>query len=447
VSADPPSAGSARTILHVDMDAFYVGVEVRRRPELRGRAVIVGGTGNRGVVAACSYEARRFGVHSAMPSSQARRRCPHALFLPPDFAAYEEASRQVHEIFRGFTPLVEPIALDEAFLDVTGARRLFGGGPEIATELRRRITDEVRLGCSVGVAPTKLLAKLASEAAKPKASPSGVRPGRMIVVVPPGGEVAFLHPLPVQALWGVGPATLERLRRLGVATVGDLAALPLDALVAGLGQSSGRHLHGLASGVDDRPVEPDREAKSVGHEQTFAHDLHDRDELDRELVRLADAVATRLRRAGVAGRTVTVKIRFGSFATITRSETTDEVVDTGVALLAMGRRLLAAVDPTPGVRLLGLSVSNLAVDAPRQLRLDGTGDETVGTEPEWIDATRAVDEIRDRFGDAAIGPASLVRGEPGRRRLAPLRRGEQQWGPDAPDQATGGDDLRRPPPT
>lgn len=423
---------AARTILHVDMDAFYVGVEVRRRPELRGRPVIVGGTGNRGVVAACSYEARRFGIHSAMPSTQARRLCPDALFLSPDFAAYEAASRQVHDIFRSFTPTIEPIALDEAFLDVTGARRLFGDGPAIGAELRRRVTEEVRLSCSVGVAPTKLLAKLASEAAKPKATPSGVRAGRGVVVVPPGGEVAFLHPLPVQALWGVGPATLERLRRLGVSTVGDLAALPLDALVAALGPSSGRHLHTLAQGVDDRAVEPDREAKSIGHEQTFAHDLHDPDELDRELVRLADAVAARLRKAEVAGRTVTMKIRFGSFATITRSETTDEVVDTALALTSIGRRLLAPVDPSPGVRLLGLSASNLVADAPRQLRLDGTATETAGTEPEWLDASRAIDEIRGRFGDAAIGPASLVRGEPGRQRLSPLRRGEQQWGPDAP---------------
>ena len=425
------TAAAVRTILHVDMDAFYVGVEVRRRPELRGRAVVVGGTGNRGVIAAASYEARRYGVHSAMPSSQARRRCPQAVFLAPDFAAYSEASERVHEIFRSYTPLVEPIALDEAFLDVTGSRRLFGDGPAVAASLRARIADELALACSVGVAPTKLLAKLASEAAKPRATPSGVRPGPGVVEVPPGGELGFLHPLPVQALWGVGPATLERLRRLGVGTVGDLARIPLDVLVAALGQSAGRHLHALTTGVDDRPVEPDREAKSVGHEQTYAHDLHDRAELDRELVKLADAVAARLRHGGVGGRTLTLKVRFGSFETITRSATAPEPLDTTVGLVALGRRLLAEVDPSPGVRLLGVSASNLVVGAPRQLQLDGTVGEGVA-HAEWSEATRAVDAVRERFGADAIGPASLVRDvrdEAGRTRLVPLRRGEQQWGP------------------
>lgn len=428
---EPAGAGpGARTILHVDMDAFYVGVEVRRRPELAGKAVVVGGTGNRGVVAAASYEVRRYGVHSAMPTSQARRLCPHALFLTPDFPAYEAASADVHAIFRSVTPHIEPIALDEAFLDVTGARRLFGDGRAIAEAIRGRVRDELHLSCSVGVAPTKLLAKLASEAAKPKAGPSGIRPGRGVVEVPPGGELAFLHPLPVQALWGVGPATLERLRRLGVQTVGDLAALPLDALVASLGRASGTHLHRLANGHDDRDVESDRDAKSIGHETTYPHDLDDPAELARQVVRLADAVGARVRAAGVAGRTVTLKVRFGSFATITRSATPPEPVDTGVELAAVGKRLLADVDVSAGVRLLGLSVSNLVTDAPRQLRLDGTTDDDVGHDVEWSEATRTIDKIRERFGADAIGPASLVRGEVGRSRLAPLRRGEQQWGPD-----------------
>jgi DNA polymerase-4 len=431
--AAPGRAGApppARTILHVDMDAFFVAVEVRRRPELRGKPVVVGGTGDRGVIAAASYEARRYGVHSAMPSTRARRLCPDALFLSPDFDAYSEASARVHEVFRTFTPVVEPIALDEAFLDVTGARRLFGGGDEIARALRTRIADELALACSVGVAPTKLLAKLASEAAKPRATPTGVRPGPGVVVVAPGRELAFLHPHPVQALWGVGPATLERLRRLGVTTIGDLAALPLDALTASLGSSAGRHLHALARGVDDRPVEPDREARSIGHERTYAADLHDPAQLDRELVKLADAVAARLRHTGVAGRTVTVKVRFGSFETITRSGTAASPVDTAVEVVAVGRRLLAGVDPAPGVRLLGVSVSNLVADAPRQLTLDGTGDADEPSVDEWSDASRTIDEIRDRFGADAIGPASLVTRDAGRTRLAPFRRGQQQWGPD-----------------
>ncbi len=400
------------------MDAFYVSVEVRRRPELAGRPVIVGGTSTRGVVAAASYEARRYGVHSAMPSTRARRLCPDAVFLSGDFAAYEAASREVHEVFRSYTPLVEGIALDEAFLDVTGALRLFGPGAAIAGSIRARISSELALSCSVGVAPTKLLAKLASEAAKPTATPAGITPGAGVVVVAPGEELAFLHPLPVQALWGVGPATLERLQRLGVHTVGDLAGVAEATLVHTLGKANGRHLHRLAKGVDPRPVEPDRPIKSVGHEQTFARDLHDPAELALEVVRMADAVAARLRHHGVAGRTVTLKVRFGTFTTITRSSTAPEPLETGPAIAAAAGALLDAVDPAPGVRLLGVSVSGLVAPPGEQLRL--------GDDPSWASATGAVDQVRERFGPSAIGPASLVSPEG----LRLTRRGRQQWGPD-----------------
>jgi DNA polymerase-4 len=413
---------TTRTILHVDMDAFYVGVEVRRRPELAGLPVVVGGTSSRGVVAAASYEARRYGIHSAMPSARAQRLCPAAIFLPGDFAAYEEASRAVHEVFASFTPLVEGIALDEAFLDVTGAARLFGEGAVIAAAIRRRIADEQSLSCCVGVATTKLLAKLASVAAKPTAGADGVRPGPGVVAVEPGEELAFLHPLPVQRLWGVGPATLERLARLGVRTVGDLAAVKEQTLVHTLGKANGRHLHLLSLGIDDRAVEPDRALKSVGHEQTFSQDIHDRDELAVEVVRMSDAVATRLRAQGLAGRTVTLKVRFGSFSTITRSSTAPAPLDVGNLIAAVGRGLLDGVDPSPGVRLLGVSVSGLAPPAGQQLSL--------GDDPSWAqgwDTTaRAVDEVRQRFGPSAIGPASLV----GRDGLKLTRRGRQQWGPD-----------------
>ena len=280
------------------MDAFYVSVELRRRPELVGQPVVVGGTGPRGVVAAASYEARRFGVTSAMPSTVARRRCPHAVFLPGDHQLYSAVSRDVHEIFRRFTPVVEPLALDEAFLDVTGATRLFGDGVAIA----RRIRDDVRAELGARAArsasrPNKFLAKLASVEAKPVAHPDRVDPGPGVVEVVAGRELEFLHPLPVERLWGVGPVTLERLRRLGIRTVADLAAIDESAVIASLGKANGAHLLNLSRGIDDRPVEVNRELKSIGHEETFAHDLHDPADLDRELVRLCDAVASRLRRA------------------------------------------------------------------------------------------------------------------------------------------------------
>jgi DNA polymerase IV len=411
---------SARaTIAHVDMDAFFVSVEVLDDPSLGGRPVVVGGAGDRGVVAAASYEARAFGIHSAMPSARVRRLCPHAVFVPGRHHRYAEISQRVMAIFADVTPLVEPLSLDEAFLDLTGAERLLGPAPEIAAEIRRRVRRSEGLDCSVGLATTKLVAKLASAAAKPRVVGRRVEPGPGVTVVQAGREREFLAPLPVRALWGVGPKTFERLNRLGISTVGELAGLPLELLVTTVGDAHGRHLHAVANARDHRRVEPARAIKSLSHEETFARDLVAPDDLDRELVRLADAVAARLRGAGLAGRTVQVKVRFGDFRTLTRSVTLDGAVDRSAPILDAARRLLAVVDTSPGVRLLGVGVASLGAQRGEQLTFDSLGAIRPVAEP-------AVDEIRQRFGSGAIGPASLVEAA-GLHRKA---QGDQQWGPD-----------------
>jgi DNA polymerase-4 len=425
------------------MDAFYVSVELRRRPDLRGAPVVVGGTGPRGVVAAASYEARRFGIFSAMPSAVARRRCPHAVFLPGDHEHYAAVSTQVHEVFRSMTPLVEPLALDEAFLDVTGAIRLLGPASAIGTTIRDRIRDELDLVCSVGGATSKFIAKLASKQAKPIVRPDRVDPGLGVLLVPPGSELDFLHPLPVTALWGVGPATMTRLERFAVRTIGDLAHIDRAALIAAVGAAHGRHLHDLAWGRDRRPVEPDRDVKSIGHEETFASDRFDVDDLGRELVRLADGVASRLRRAKLGARTVQLKVRFADFRTITRSTTAVAPVTTTAAIVGIARPMLErlADDIAGGVRLLGVSVSGFAERA-EQLSFDlgsdvaatldtatgdaGRNDAVEVDGQDWVAASETIDAIRERFGSGSIGPASTM----GPTGLRPVRPGAQQWGPD-----------------
>ena len=409
------------SILHLDLDAFYASVEQLADPSLRGRPVVVGGLGNRGVVAAASYEARAYGVHSAMPMARARRACPHAAFVAPRFDAYSAASTQVMAILRSYTPLVEPIAFDEAFLDVEGVRRTHGSGPTTGAAIRARVLDETGLVASVGVATTKLLAKLASDLAKPDG----------LLVVEPGGELAFLHPLPVQRLWGVGPATRRRLDRLGVHTVGELAAIPEPALVAALGDAHGRHLHALAHNDDERPVEPERSVKSIGHEETFAHDLTDRDDLARELVRMSERVAMRLRGSGKAARTVQLKVRFGDFRTITRSHTRPEPTDLARDVLDEARALLADVECGPGVRLLGVSAQQLVDGAAVQESLPFGGE----AKPDRRALEAAVDGVRARFGDDAVGPAALLDGTGMR-----LGRRGTPWGPN-PD---AGPDRSRP---
>jgi DNA polymerase IV len=453
----PDGAGTdlVPAILHVDMDAFFAAVEVLDDPELAGKPVIVGGSGARGVVASCTYEARAFGVRSAMPSVRARQLCPGAVFVDGHYSRYAEVSGQLREILLSTTPLVEPIGLDEAFLDVTGARRLLGTPEAIAHGIRARVVDELSLDCSVGVGRSKLVAKLASRAAKPVAARQGKLPGRSVVVVLPAEELAFLHPMPVEALWGVGPATAQRLHDMGARTVGQLAALPVDAVVRRLGKAQGAHLAALARGDDPQPVVPDRPAKSIGHEETFRHDLFDLAVLERHALRMSESVALILRDNQLAGRTVTVKVKFADFSLVTRSHTLPVTIDTGAAMAVVATALLEAVDLRDGVRLLGVSMSGLEpTGTSRQLTFaladpghspdpgpgDGGADghQALRLQSSWREVTAAVDAIRARFGRRAVGTASMV-GEDGI--VVPTRR-EAPWGPSAeaaPGPQGGGD--------
>jgi DNA polymerase-4 len=344
---------SEASVLHLDMDAFYASVEQLHKPSLRGRPVVVGWLGPRGVVTTASYEARRYGVRSAMAMSEARRRCPQAVFLSPRFPAYTSISERVMEVLRRLSPAVEPISLDEAFVDL--AAGLSGGlDAESVAALAGRLKQDIRartgLTASVGAGTSKLIAKIASDAGKPDG----------LVVVPPGGERALLDPLPVRALWGVGPATADRLLRAGVTTIGELAALPVERLVALLGSSRGRGLHELARGLDPRPVVADRELKSISVEDTFPIDLRDRTELVVELDGLSRRLAVRLRARERSGRTVILKVRLHDFTTIARSDTLAGPTDSETVIRDVARRLLASVDVTGGVRLLGVGMSSLA---------------------------------------------------------------------------------------
>jgi len=406
------------------MDAFFASAELLRRPELRGQPVVVGGAGRRGVVAAASYEARFYGIRSAMPSSQARRLCPTAIFLPGDHTYYRDLSSQIMTIMARFTPHIEPLSLDEAFLDVTSGRRLFGDGKAIASKLRETIFAEVGLWCSAGVAHNKFLAKLATEEAKPKPSRQGPIPGLGVFVISPGNELDYLHPLPARALWGVGPATMIKLAGLGIVTVGDIAALPVETLVSAVGKASGAHLHALAHGRDDRVVESEQQAKSISQEQTFEFDQHDQGELNRHIVRMSDSVAGRLRKSELMARTVSIKVRFGDFTTITRSATPPQATDNSHEICKLAQALLAKVDISQGVRLLGVGANGLEQEQHRQLTLDDAAEQS-GDRADWRLADEAIDEIRRRFGTDSIGPATLAK--PGDK-LKARERNENPWG-------------------
>ena len=420
------------TILHVDMDAFFASVEVLDDPSLAGKPVIVGGAGARGVVASCTYEARAYGVHSAMPSVRARQLCPEAIFLSGRHGRYAEVSAELHKVLADITPMVEPIGLDEAFVDVAGAVRLLGPPAQIAHGLRRRVRDQLHLDCAVGIGRSKMIAKLASRAAKPRASRAGLEPGPGVFLVEPADELAFLHGHVVEALWGVGPATAQRLHDLGVRTVGDLAALPVDTVVRRLGKASGSHLAALARGEDPDPVNPNRPNKSIGHEETFSQDLVDPHELERHVLRMADSVATMLRGAASAARTITVKIKFKDLSLVSRSHTMERPIATGGAIGQVAAALLAGVDPGEGIRLLGVSASGLAAGGVDQLSFDlGDGlhvdnESATAREQSWQEATAAIDAIRGRFGRSAVGTASMVTEEGVQ---VPARR-DAPWGPD-----------------
>ena len=387
------------------MDAFYASVEQRDRPELRGRPVIVGADpSGRGVVSAASYEARRFGVHSAMPIGRAARLCPDGAFLPVDMAKYAAVSRQVMEILAVFTPLLEPLSIDEAFLDVTGTERLHGDGPAVARAIKSRIADALSLSASVGVASNKFVAKVASDLRKPDG----------LVVVSPGGEADFLAPLPVSRLWGVGRVTGASLQELGVSTIGQLASLPVEYLEARFGPG-GHSLRELALGRDDRTVEPVAAPKSMGAEETFGRDHRDVERLAATLREQAERVAHELRDAGYAGRCVTLKLRFADFSTLTRRHTDDPTQD-GLAIYRRARALLERIPLRQAVRLIGLSVSGLAPAAAGQLSL-------LDPDPARRERlTRAMDRVIARFGEEALRPASLL-GKP--------RRGPRPFGRNA----------------
>jgi DNA polymerase IV len=380
---------SGATILHADLDAFYASVEQRDDPRLRGRPVLVGG----GVVLACSYEAKARGVRTAMGGAQARRLCPDAIVVPPRMSAYSAASKAVFEVFRNTTPLVEGLSIDEAFLDVGGLRRVSGTPTQIAQRLRRDVREQVGLPITVGVARTKFLAKVASGVAKPDG----------LLVVELGEELAFLHPLPVERLWGVGPVTSGKLRDRGIRTVGQVARIGEAALVSMLGVAAGRHLHALAHNHDPRPVQVGRRRRSIGSQQALGRGPHSPEDLERALTGLVDRVCRRLRAAGRMCRTVVLRLRFGDFSRATRSHTMRRSTADTDAILATARDLLTGVLPLleeRGVTRIGVAVTGLDSDAVQlMLPFDGEDDDSLD---------RALDAVRDRYGSKAVTRAVLL---------------------------------------
>ena len=384
------------TILHVDMDAFYASVAERDDPTLRGKPVVVG-AGARGVVLSANYQARKFGIRAAMPVGRAQRMAPHAIFVVPNHQRYSEASSGIMEIFASYTPLVEPISLDEAFLDVTGSRRLIGDGEEIAKRIRADVLAQAGITCSVGIATTKFIAKLASQACKPNG----------MLQIDPDKVLDFLHPLPVSAVWGVGPKTNDELLRLGLRTVGEIAHTPRQTLVRALGEANGNHLYELAWGRDYRSVTPDEPDKSISAAETFSHDLEDEDEILRELLRLTEKATAKLRSRQLATQTISIKVRFADFKTISRSKTLVLPIDGMQECYDVAKKLYVALKlDRARIRLIGIGLENLvdSQNAPVQLEL---GERDTG----WREATKAVDAATARFGRGSVRPARLLKRE------------------------------------
>ncbi|WP_309708507.1 DNA polymerase IV [Pseudolysinimonas sp.] len=397
VTASPVDDLTAH-LLHVDMDAFFASVELLEHPELVGKPVIVGHPSARSVVTAATYEARKFGVNSAMPMAVALRRCPHAVVLEPHYDRYTHYSAIVMGLFRDVTPLVEVLGIDEAFLDVAGARRLMGTPWQIGTRIRERVFAETGLRCSVGAAATKYVAKLASSRAKPDG----------LLVVPESDTLAFLHPQPISALWGVGAKTAEKLDRLGLRTVGDVASIPIEALTRAIGPAMAAHFHALSWGRDPRVVVTEHTEKSIGHERTFETNISNVAELEKEMLRLANAVGVRLRRAGVQARTIALKLRFDDFSTISRSRTLGEPTDLGRRIYEEARSLYAESGRSgEPIRLLGVRGEQLTGRVADLALWDDDGD--------WREAEHAVDAIAAKFGRALVRPATLLGDDPERR--------------------------------
>lgn len=385
--ADDTGAG----ILHVDMDAFYAGVEMLDDPRLRGKPLIIGAPESRSVVSSASYEARRYGVRAAMPVGQAMRLCPQAIVVPPRMSRYLEVSTQVMRVFGEFTPLVEPLSIDEAFLDVRGARRLWGSPGEIAHLLKARVLAETGLVCSVGVAATKHVAKMASTISKPDG----------LLIVAAADTAAFLSPRPIRAMWGVGPKSAEALEGRGIHTIGDVLDTPREVLDRALGGAMGERVWHLARGLDAREIVTTRVEKSVGHEETFMEDVTDHEFLRGELLRLADKVAKRLRGSTLEARTVAIKVRFADFTTVSRSQTLGEASAVGQRLGEAARELLAGIDLSQSVRLIGVRGENLVPAGGSALAL-------WDADEEWRKVEGALDDATARFGGGAVTRAAFV---------------------------------------